>query len=477
MKVVAYARVSSREQEKEGFSIDAQIKRIQEYAERRGIDIVELYIEVESAKKAGRPEFNRMIERVRKEKSIEGILCHKVDRLCRNFKDYVTVDDLGVKPLFVEEDFADNAAGKLTFGMKVLLAKHYVDNLSDEVKKGKREKAEQGHYPNTAPLGYKNNKETRLIDIDPHRSPFVKRTFELYATGNYSLATLRDQLYKEGFEFRPSQPKIGRTSLAIILRNLFYTGDFIFQGKFHKGKHEPLISIGLFEKVQEVLNQTNRPKSVKHQFAFSGLMTCGQCGCSITPQIQKGKYIYYHCSNGKGKCGDKYIREEVLAEQFKEALQQIQVKDEALNWIIPVLKSSHQEEIEFHGGRVRELRERYDKLSKRIDLIYEDKLDGKIPEELWLRKHEEYKTEMNRIEESLRQHKQANFDYVECGIQLLELAKNAYSEYMKQSIMEQRRILNFVLSNCTLKGEKVCYDFNEPFDLIAQIPQIEKDSG
>ncbi len=277
--------------------------------------------------------------------------------------------------------------------------------------------------------------------------------------------------------FRPSQPKVLRSTLYNILTNIFYTGDFILKGTFYKGKHEPIISLSLFEKAQQVFQQVNRPKKTKKDFAFAGLMLCGHCGCSITGQIQKGKYIYYHCSNGKGNCGDKYIREEVIAEQFEDALKKLKLSKALLLDIKDALKESHSDEIKFHASRVQDLQSRYNTLTKRIDAIYEDKLDGKIPEELWFRKNEEYKKEMAQIEDSLRQHTKANFNYVESGVYLLELANNAHQCYSQRSIMEQRQMLNFLLSNCTLKAGKLDYIYKTPFDMIAEGVKFEKVSG
>jgi site-specific DNA recombinase len=477
MKIVGYARVSSREQEREGFSIDAQIDRIQSHADKKGLHIEQMFVEVESAKKSGRPKFDEMLAYLKKNPQVQGILCHKVDRLCRNFKDYVTIDELPISAFFVEEEFANNAAGKLTFAMKVVLAKHYCDNLSDEVKKGMQEKAKQGHYPHKAPYGYRNNKETRLIDVYEEEACFVRRVFDLYATGNFSLNELRNQLHREGFIFKSNQPKIGKSTLDALLNNIFYTGDFIIKEQFFRGKHHPLVSLRLFETVQQVKGRVNRPKMTKHDFAFSGLLICGHCGCSVTPQIQKERYIYYHCSNGKGKCHDKYVREETLAEQFAEAIKGIQVGEEQLQWISAALKESHKDEMEFHRERTQALRQRYDTLEHRVEAIYEDKLDNKIPEELWFRKNEEYKREMAQINDSLLQHEKGNFDYVDCGIRTLELAKNAYQLYSQMNTLEQRQILNVVLSNCTLKGGNVDYTYNPPFDLLTTLPKSEKWSG
>ncbi len=387
---------------------------LDQYATKYELTIVESFSEAETAKTSGRDEFNRMIEFIKQSPDIKAILVEKTDRLYRNFKDYVLLEDLDIEIHMIKEGEIlskdSNSHLKFMHGIKVFMAKNYIDNLSEEVKKGQVEKARQGHYPLVAPYGYKNNKETRMIDVFESEAKWIRRMYELYATGNHSLNTLREALFEEGMRFRPSQPKIYRSTLAKMLQNIIYTGDFHYKGKFYEGKHQPIISIELYQQAQKAFEKTNRPKMTKKEFAFSGLMVCGNCGCSITPQIQKQKYVYYHCSQGRGECKGRYIREEKIASQFSDALKRLEITEKALNWIVPILKSNHKEEIEFHESRVRELRDRYDNFSKKIELIYEDKLDGKIPEELWFRKNEQYKEEMNQIEESLRQHKQGNFD-------------------------------------------------------------------
>jgi site-specific DNA recombinase len=481
MNVVIYARVSTKEQEKEGFSIPAQLKLLHEYAERKGFQVVREYTDAETAKKVGRTSFQLMLEEIRQGKA-NILLVEKTDRLTRNFKDYVEIDDLinthGLEVHLVKEGevLGPNAKSHTKFihGIKVVLAKNYIDNLSDEVKKGMYEKAEQGHFPSMAPYGYRNNRETRLIDVDEARAPFVRRAFDLYASGNYSLNQVRERLLQEGFCFREKRPKINKSSLELMLKNIFYTGDFIMKGKFYKGKHTPLISLAMFERVQEVFDLANKPKLTKKNFVFSGLMTCEYCGCSITSEIKKGRYVYYHCTNGRGKCENSWAREEAISEQFEAALKRIRLSEEDLQWIIPMLKSHHKDEISFHQDRVQELQRRQSKLLNRTDLIYEDKLDGKITEELWQRKHAEYKQELKQVEESLRQHQKGKLDYVENGIKILELARDAHSRYLKESDLEKRRILNFTLSNSTLKAGKLSYTYTLPFEMIAKYAALNK---
>jgi DNA invertase Pin-like site-specific DNA recombinase len=148
-----------------------------------------------SATKAGRTNFLARLDRVKKSKDIRVILVEKTDRLTGNFQDYVLIDEL-IQKLDIEvhmvkegEVLSQKAKShtKLIHGIKVVLAKNFIDNLSEETAKGMMEKAAQGHWPSTAPYGYRNNKETRLVELDAEKAPYVKRAFELYATGNHTL--------------------------------------------------------------------------------------------------------------------------------------------------------------------------------------------------------------------------------------------------------------------------------------------------
>jgi site-specific DNA recombinase len=161
---VAYGRVSSKEQEREGFSIPAQQKLYREYAKRNGLDIVAEFIDVETAKRAGRSQFGAMIEYLRVTNPRPVLLVEKTDRLYRNLKDYVLLDELGVAIHLIKEGeiLSDESRSSQRFvhGIKVLMARTAVENLGEEASKGLLEKAEQGHWPSVAPIGFRNNRET-----------------------------------------------------------------------------------------------------------------------------------------------------------------------------------------------------------------------------------------------------------------------------------------------------------------------------
>src|SRR5262245_22793896 len=250
---VLYARVSSEEQEKEGFSIPAQLKLLRDYAAREGLHVIAEYVDVETAKKPGRPGFNEMVaffarEARQKDRAARCrvLLVEKTDRLYRNLKDYVTIDELDIDIHFVKENVVlspdSHSSEKFMHGIKVLMAKNYVDNLSEEVRKGLREKAEQGIWPLKAPLGYRNvvgpdGKKT--IEPDPVTAPLVRKMFEWYATGRYSLRELADLAVGAGLVFRRSHNP--RITVHKILQNRIYYGDFAWKGKVYRGTHTPVV--------------------------------------------------------------------------------------------------------------------------------------------------------------------------------------------------------------------------------------------
>ena len=471
MKAVLYPRVSSKEQEKEGFSIPAQQKLLREYARKNGITVVREFTDVETAKAAGRTSFGKMVQFLKSNPDVKGILVEKTDRLYRNFKDYVLLEDLDVEIHLVKENeiISKNSRSHAKFihGIKLLMAKNFIDNLSEEVSKGLLEKAQQGDWPHQAPLGYVNNTTTRLVEKDSEKAPLVRRLFELYSTGEYSLSQVRDRVHAAGLRSRMGK-KLSIGMVESILKNPFYHGEFIWKGSRYTGNHEVLISRELFEKVQQAFRKDGKTKSRKRQFAFTGLLKCGYCGCQITAEIKKGKYVYYHCTGGKGKCAQPYVREEVLDEKLAEILHAIQIDREVADWIVEALKSSYTDEREFRESEVRRLKRRYEDLQVRLDKSYEDRLDGIIDKRYWAEVSTKWRAEQDEVRAQINRFEQADRNYVDQGTKILELAQHAYSLYVGRELSEKRKLLNCVLSNCTLNGLTLYPTYKKPFDLIAE---------
>src|SRR6266481_3189077 len=205
-QAVVYARVSSKEQEKEGFSIPAQLKLLKEYAAAQGFTIAQEHVDVETAKQTGRAAFSEMVAYLRVHPTVRVLLVEKTDRLYRNLKDWVTVDELDVEIHFPKEGVVlsreSRSSEKFMHGIKVLMAKNYIDNLSEEARKGMQEKAEQGIWPTKCPLGYRNitgPDGKKVIATDPDVAPIISKLFEWYATGQYSLKEVAQKARDAGF--------------------------------------------------------------------------------------------------------------------------------------------------------------------------------------------------------------------------------------------------------------------------------------
>jgi site-specific DNA recombinase len=476
-KAVVYARVSSKEQEREGFSIPAQLKLLNEYAEQHGFKVVEEFTDSETAKKAGRTNFLAMIDKVKKSKDVRVILVEKTDRLTRNFQDYVLIDEL-IQKLDIEvhmtkegEILSQKAKShtKLIHGIKVVLAKNFIDNLSEETAKGMLEKAAQGHWPSTAPYGYRNNKETRLVELDPEKAPYVKRAFELYATGIYSIKRLINKLQEEGYRFRPSSPKASTSNIHHILTNKFYTGHFVFRDLHRVGHHPPIVAMELFNLVQRQLKASNKPDYEKRDIAFANLITCGHCGCNVIGDIkQKGRYIYYRCTHYKQKCPDKYIREEKLQEQFAEMVRAFTPTEGQYQWMMDGLKRANALKDQEVAERREHLNAEISRINNRLSQLYEDKLDGVIDSVFYQKKAKAGRERLTDLQTQLERVQAAGENQMALGLTILEFAKDAYPLFSRMVPYEQAKMLRIVLSKCCLKDGELTATYKKPFDVLVE---------
>ena len=471
-EAVLYARVSSKDQEREGFSIPAQVKLLRQYARDQGLTIVREFVDVETAKQAGRTGFGNMLALIKAQPSCATILVEKTDRLYRNIRDWITVDDLDLSVHFVKENVVvskdSRSSEKFMHGIKVLMAKNYVDNLSEEVKKGMREKAEQGHWPSVAPIGYVNDLKTHRIDVDPVRAPLIAELFERYASGRYSTSALAAHGHAIGLSHARSGRRMMKGEIHRILQNPIYCGEFIWLGKRYHGSHQPLITREIFDQVQAVLHRKPRARYPKQQHAFMGLLTCARCGCSMTAEKKKGKYVYYRCTGYHGRCGNAYIREEQLAVLLGTVLTPIQITPAIADDIAAALRASDTDGDQHHRERVRQLEQRHHAITAKLDRGYEDYASGRISADFWTRKSQEWEAELRGVTGERARCEQPRRHVAAGALQILELAKQAEFLYQTQAPPEQRRLLETVLSNCTFDRGTLCPTYSKPFDLLVR---------
>ena len=479
--LVGYVRVSSKKQEDEGFSIPAQIKLLKSYAEKHRIKLVKIFEESKTAGKAGRKAYNEMLSYLREHK-INTVLVEKTDRLYRNFKDYVIIDESIYTVHLVKERIIispeSTSTERLQHGFKVLIAKNFIDNLKEETKKGIIKKVKEGYFNAKPPYGYKKAyKDVNNTIIDEQTSKFVKRAFEIYSQGDISLKNTGQQLYNEGYIYKPNYPKISTGQLEDMLKNECYLGFVRHKGKLYQGKHEPIISNRLFERVQLAFNKDNKPKTQKdHKFLYSGLLKCGECGRAITCEKQRKDLIYYHCTGNYGKCENKhsYIRQEIIDKQINEGIQNIVISDDLADYLNKILDESYKdlniitkEKHDYIKKEISQIKTRQDKLLG----LY---IDGEIEKDFWTEKNNEYTKKRIELEKQISNYKNSDDDFLNRGIKIIELAKHTYSLYLQQNGEEKRKMLKILFSNTKLVGEKLSYEYNRPFSFFAEINKNKK---
>jgi hypothetical protein len=237
----------------------------------------------------------------------------------------------------------------------------------------------------------------------------------------------------------------------------------------------------LWERVRGVLDgrNANKAKRGKHNFAFSGLIACAKCGCSVVGEIKKQRYVYYHCTGYADKCqGDpascrrRHVREEALEQRFTKLLGQLRFDNDVLEWVRESLQASHTDERREHEEAVRRLQAEHKRLGDRINAMYLDKLDGRVDGAFFDKMSAQWREEQNRCLREIAWHESAEQSYMDEGVQILELAQNAQKLFERQEPREKRRLLNFVVSNCTWEDGEVVATFRQPFDLLAETTAI-----
>jgi len=483
MKAIILARVSTKEQEEQGHSLPAQIRRLQEYAKKKDFKIVETFSFSESAGDKIRKKFEEVMKYLKDHKDIKVLLCENVDRATRNFRDAVDLDEMrkneGLEIHFVQDGFFinKNATGNQMFmwEAKVFIAKQYLNRLSDDVKRSIEQKIQNGQWITKAPIGYINTmdeKGNKNMMPDPLRGHFILKIYQMYATSVSSIQKIKDEVDALGLRSNMPEPKpISKSKIYYILKNPFYYGMMRINGELYPHKHPPLISKELFDKVQQVMAGYNK-KPFRYgckPFVFRGLIKCADCGCTITAEQKKGKYNYYTCTNYKRMHKNKiYLREEELLTPIYKVLQNIKLTDKQINHLMKDLKRGNDAKDRFFETSMKSLRAEYDKYEKWKSNTVDKLADEKISQEIYDKKIKEWEEKQADITAKMSKYEKADKEYYITVNMLLSLAQRAYDIFKSSEPMEKRQLLNFLLRNPVLKGRKLMFTLKTPFDTVLQ---------
>lgn len=425
-----------------------------DYARGHQLQIVATFEESHSAYKPGRPEFRAMLAFLRKRKDVGGVLVYKLDRLARNLSDYSALEEMeGVDIISATESLPDGASGRFVATIHAAVSRLYSDQLGERVRHASRTKVQKGGWPGPAPTGYINDREEKVLRPDPEMAPIVRLVFETYVREDIALSQLVMRARELGLRTRKGGI-LSKGPLHHLLTNPIYYGMIRWEGDLYPGNHKALISKELFDRVQERLRGKSSPLT-KRSFPYRGLMTCGYCGCNITASLIKKKYIYYHCTRGKGTCSQAFTPEKRIGELFLPVVESVKLSRDQVRMLLYNIRSEGERRRREAKTHIRAIRLQEKELREMRDRAYEDKLTAAISEERWIemeRRWSERENQLRNQREFLEIGTGPAEDEAEATFKLLQRAPELYQ---RQSHDQRVRLLKALLSNSILVGGKL----------------------
>ncbi|PIP67446.1 MAG: hypothetical protein COW93_00045 [Parcubacteria group bacterium CG22_combo_CG10-13_8_21_14_all_41_9] len=472
MRYIIYARKSTKSEERQIMSIESQLSELKEFAAKEKLEIVASLCEAQTAKEPGRMKFAEMLSFLESGKA-DGILSWNPDRLARNSIDggqIIYLLDTGkIKDLkFPTHWFENTPQGKFMLNIAFGQSKYYVDNLAENIKRGHRAKLRKGIWPGFAPLGYANNHKTRDIDVDTEKAPFIRKGFELYATGKYTLKQIARALKDIGLRSHKGNV-LAVSCVQRMLSKSFYYGLFKFKGETHQGTHEPIITKKLFDKCQEVMKDRGHIKTRKAEktFPFRGLLACGECGCAITAETQKG-HNYYRCTKKREMCSQKYVREELLTEQVKSFLQKVSLSSQDAERILRELDKDEQKAKESSFVIVQNLKSELADIGKKLDKLLSAYLDEVITSEEYTAQKQKLLLHKVNLQEEIREIEDNGVSWLEPARAWIKSLNQAEKLLSSGDKSEMTTFLKQIGSNHILIDKSFSFSLKKPFQILCE---------
>ncbi len=481
-KYFIYVRKSTGGEEQQARSIKDQLAEIRRLVQEQHLDIVGSFEEAQSAMSKGRPLFNEMLNRIEAGEA-DGIMAWHPDRLARNAFDGGRIIDLldegklhDLK--FCSFWFEDTAQGKLMLNLAFGQSKYYSDNMSVNIRRAQRQKTSQGVWSWKAPVGYFNEPKLRTVVLDPARAPLIKTAFEMYGSGQYTITRLREVMNAKGL--RNYEDRVMSLSrYQHFLKNPFYYGVFILHGEMHQGAHEPLITKSLFDTVQEVMTRRSKPNTVRlKSYVYRGLLYCGECGCVITMETQKG-HNYMRCTKRrKTDCSQRYIREEKATEQIAAVLALASLSDETADWMVEQLQNERLQNNAVQDDTQKQVEKEIKKTEAKLDRLTAAYLDAGAfsADDFRKRKQELLGTKRSLLDKvaALKQADELRFEPV---IRFINGSKQMKYVASRDEPTELRAKLEKVGSNLTLKDRKLNWEPRGPWQLVVDAGRFAQNNA
>jgi DNA invertase Pin-like site-specific DNA recombinase len=480
---VIIARVSSKRQEDEGYSLPAQKKLLKSYAADRGLNLLEAFEIAESASKAVQRKIFKEAMNFIEVNKVKHLIVEKVDRHVRNLQDAVETHDWLMADEakcvhFVKDSLVMHKNSRsqewLNWGIRVVMAKNYIDNLREEAMKGWAEKLAQGWLPAVPPPGYMTITENgkRIHVPNPDTKLLMQRAFQFYLEPNQSIASVADEMNRMGIRTRKGRPYY-KSQVQRILTNTFYIGINSFDGQDYPGAQVPIIDKTVFDAVQRKMRRKLPYRFRQHNPVLKNLIYCNHCGGVVTWQLQKGHY-YGTCQRKSTACrGRVLLREdrlEVIVMQMLKDL--VSPSPEVIDWVVEAMAERHKEAIDTNDQLIRSIQTQIERLERMDTNLYDDKIAGDISPERYQTKHDELLSQKSGLEARAGNIDQELGERLQQRLVLLELSQKAAEIYPSKTPEQKRLIITKLFDKLTYDNGVVTVIYTNFARAIAQNVQL-----
>jgi len=491
-KYVALARVSSREQEKEGFSLEVQEEGFYRFVRENGGELVRMFRIAETASKPEeRRTFKELLDYVRENaRQLDGLLFFKVDRAARNLFDYVELERLelehDVEVIYVTQPTANTPSGRMMRRTLATMATFTTEQQSLDVRDGLDRRVQEGLFVGKAPYSYRNVRvEGRgLVEVHPEHEGKIRRIFELFAYNSLTLDSLLERLEDEGIEYTKARRKFPRSKLYAILRDRAYVGEVNYKGQWYPGTHEPLVDLATFRRVQVLLGEKVYHN---HELTYgSELIRCGHCGKPISGELKTKKtkaglkeYVYYRCARyNKPDHPRTRVTEADLDKQVLAMFRSIRIEDaKKREWVERLLQARTKRDQDQSRDQISDLNRQLASVRQQQDELVNLRLHKEINADTFSSKSVELRDREDDLDVRLEAAKRGHRESADMAIKVFELSQTLCSKWETADYAAKRRILEIICLNFRLEGATLVPEWRKPFDLLAKGLPVQSSRG
>ncbi|WP_426443749.1 cassette chromosome recombinase CcrB [Staphylococcus xylosus] len=435
-RIGAYIRVST-ERQVEGYSVDGQITQIEQFCQFNGYDLVDIYADRGiSGKSMNRPALQRMLQDAKNGK-LDCVIVYKINRLARNTSNLLTiVEELhrqNVEFFSLSERMeVKNSTGKLLLNILASFSEFERNTILENIYTGQHQRALEGYYQGNLPLGYNNIPDNKKeLMINQHEANIVKYIFESYAKG-HGYRKIANALNHKGYVTKKGNP-FSISAVTYILSNPFYIGKIQFakykdwndkrrkglndKPVIAEGKHTPIISQSLWDKVQARKKQVSEKPQVhgKGTNILTGLISCPQCSASMSASTTvntlkdgtKKRIRYYSCSNFRNKgskvCSANSVRADVIEKYVMDQILEIVKSDKVLKQVVERVNQENHVDVAALNHDIAYKQQQFDEINTKLKNLIQTIEDNPDLTSALKPTIHQYETQLNDITNQMNQ--------------------------------------------------------------------------